>query len=97
LKYLERIGVGVFEASVMQPQSYGSRLSIKEMLTYSKICENTCLPVLVPTQRNILPCEIKDLSACGVKAIMIGAIVTGATEESIKRAVSEFRNAIDML
>ena len=97
LKHLEKVNADIFEASVMKPESYGDRLSVKELLTYADICENTSLPVLVPTQRNILSCEIAALAACGVKATMIGAIVTGRDEGSIRRAVAEFRNAIDKL
>ena len=97
LKYLSKIGADVLEASVMKPDSYGTRLSAKDLLVYSEICANTSLPVLVPTQRNIPVSEIQNLANCGVKATMIGAIVTGTTEETIKRAVAGYRNAIDKL
>jgi len=97
LKYLEQVNADVFEASIVEPETYGARLSVKELLAYSAICENTSLPVLVPTQRNILPCEVASLASCGVKATMVGAIVTGREEENIRRAVTEFRNAIDKL
>jgi len=97
LQYLERAGADVFEASVMAPETYGDRISVRELLMYARICDNTNLPVLVPTQRNVMPCEVASLAACGVKATMIGAIVTGREEDSIRRAVTEFRNAIDKL
>ena len=97
LKYINKIGAGVLEASVMKPESYGKRLSAKDLMVYSELCENTSLPVLVPTQRNVLENEVKNLADCGVKATMIGAIVTGTTGETIKRAVAGFRNAIDKL
>ena len=97
LKYINNIGADVLEASVMKPDSYGKRLSAKDLIVYSEICANTSLPVLVPTQRNVLESEIAYLANCGVKATMIGAIVTGTTEETIKRAVAGFRNAIDKL
>ena len=97
LKHLEKANADIFEASVMRPESYGDSLSVKELLIYANICENTSLPVLVPTQRNVLPCEISALAACGVKATMIGAIVMGREEDGIRRAVAEFRNAIDKL
>jgi len=97
LHYLEKIGVDVFEASVMKAETYGNRLSAADLMMYARICANTALPVMVPTQRNVLSCEIANLADCGVKATMIGAIVMGKTPESIKRAVIEYRNAIDKL
>ncbi|WP_429149335.1 hypothetical protein [Anaerotaenia torta] len=97
LKNLEKLGADVFEASVMQPESYGTRLSMRELLQYADICGRTSLPVLVPTQRDIKPHEVGHLLACGVKATMIGAIVTGKTPDSVRKAVAEFRNAIDKL
>jgi len=97
LKYLERCKADVFEASIVQSETYGQALSFRELVRYARICESTNLPVLVPTQRKILSSEVGNLISCGVRATMIGAIVTGSAEESIKRAVAEYRNAIDKL
>ena len=97
LPYLDETGADIFEASVMRPETYGQRLSAKDLMTYGRVCANTDFPVLVPTQRYVLPCEVASLAACGVKATMIGAIVTGTGEDTIRRAVAEFRNAIDKL
>ncbi|MCL2425449.1 MAG: hypothetical protein FWD05_03830 [Oscillospiraceae bacterium] len=97
LKYLENIGIDICEASIACPETYGDRLSAAELMIYNRICQNTNLPVVVPTQRNILPCEVANLAACGVNATMIGAIVTGKTPDSIRRAVAEFKNAIEKI
>ena len=84
----------IFEASVIAPDLYGARLHARDLFKYRLVCENTSLPVVVPTQKNILPSEVKFLREAGVSAIMIGAIVTGKTTESFGCAVRTFRDAI---
>ena len=90
-------GVDVVEASIVPPDEYGTRLSFRDLVKYRGIVECCHLPVVVPTQRLILPEDIKGLANAGVKAIMIGAVVTGKSEETIVAAVKAFRNAIDSL
>ena len=93
----ERTGAQVLEASIVPPDEYGTRLSFRDLIKYSEIVQRCNLPVVVPTQRKILPEDVKNLYKTGVKAIMIGAIVTGKTEETIVEAVKAFRRAIDEL
>ena len=94
---MERLGAAVVEASIMPGAEYGQRLTMRDLLRYSAIVQNTSLPVVVPTQRLILPQEVKALAQTGVRGLMIGAVVTGRTQESIRRAVSAFRNEIDRM
>ena len=74
LKHLEKYGADIFEASIVEPETYGQRLSFRELVRYARICEATSLPVLLPTQRKILSAEIGNIISAGVKATMIGAI-----------------------
>ncbi len=97
VRLLNKIGADVLEASVMKPETYGQRLTAKELIEYAAITENSLLPVVIPTQRAIRPEEVRALWEIGVSGIMIGAVVTGKTAETVKRSVSEFRNAIDRL
>lgn len=97
VRLLGSIGADVLEASVMRPETYGQRLTAKELLEYAAIIKASALPVVIPTQRAILPCEVSQLSQIGVSGIMIGAVVTGKEMETIKKSVLEFRNAIDKL
>ena len=94
---MERLGASVVEASIMPGAEYGQRLTMRDLLRYSAIVHSTSLPVVVPTQRLILPQEARALFSTGVRGLMIGAVVTGRTEESIRRAVSAFRNEIDWM
>lgn len=94
---LERVGASVLEASIMPGAEYGQPLSMRDLMRYSAIAAHTSLPMVVPTQRFIRPEEIPALADAGMRGIMIGAVVTGRTEDSIRRAVSAFRNAIDRM
>lgn len=94
---LPRIGADVLEASIMRPETYGQRLTAAELLQYSALCKESELPVVIPTQRAIRPTEVGQLAGCGVAGIMVGAVVTGAKEESLRRSVSAFRNELDKL
>ena len=97
VKQIEKMGASILEASIVPGEEYGTRLSLRDLLRYEGIASSTALPVVVPTQRNILPEDIPALHATGIRGLMIGAIVTGRETESVARAVSAFRNAIDKL
>lgn len=84
----------VLEASVMHPEAYGTRLNGRDLLYYSLIAANTDIPVVVPTQKNILPEELGILQSTGVKGIMIGAIVTGKEKETVSKAVYSYKDKI---
>ena len=97
IKNVQRIGAQVLEASVMPGAEYGQPLSMRDLLRYHMIAEQSDLPMVVPTQRLIRPQELPALAEAGMRGIMIGAVVTGRTEESIRRGVAAFRNAIDRM
>lgn len=94
IKRFKDIGVNVLEASIVHPDGYGDALNARDVLKYHMLCKESNLPVVVPTQRKIDPSEIGILHEVGVNAIMIGAIVTGAEIETIKRTVCDFKEAI---
>lgn len=90
-------GADVLEASVIPGTEYGSPLCMRDLLTYRRIAASVPVPVVVPTQRRILPEDVPALVRCRVRGLMIGAVVTGKREDSIVQAVTAFRRAIDAL
>lgn len=91
------VGARVLEASIMAPEGYGAPLSLRDVIAYRRLCQATALPVVVPTQRKVLPEDLPYLRDAGVKGIMIGAIVTGTEPAGILRSIRMFREAIDRL
>ena len=91
---MEAIGAKAVEASIIEGTEYGRRLTVRDLLHYSAIVRRTSLPVVVPTQCRILPCDVAALIRTGVKGLMIGAVVTDRTESGIREAIASFRKAI---
>lgn len=90
-------GFTALEASIVPGKEYGTPLSFADVLKYRRLVLQAKVPVLVPSQRKLVPEDVRVLCHTGVKAIMLGAVVTGNTEEQLRRAVNGFRNAIDSL
>lgn len=97
LRGIENSPMEVLEASIMSGESYGQPLYFKDLMQYAAIVRSISKPVLIPTQKKIKPEEIKLLHEVGVKAIMIGAVVTTKDIENLKRVTAEFREAIERL
>ncbi|WP_158589652.1 MULTISPECIES: hypothetical protein [Clostridia] len=55
------------------------------------------MSVIVPNQRKLQPEDVRHLANTGIKAIMIGAVVTGDEVESLEWAISEFKKAMKQL
>ena len=91
---MARCGAGILEASIVPGAEYGTRLSLRDLLRYSAIARRVDIPVVVPTQRVILPEGVPALVRAGVKGLMIGAVVTGRDKDGICRAIRAFRAAI---
>ena len=97
VRAFETMGAKVLEASIMPGSEYGMPLSFRDLCRYRALVQATNLPVVVPTQRAVLPEEVAALQQTGVKGLMIGAVVTGETAVSVGKSVAAFRKAIDRL
>ncbi|OXM16842.1 hypothetical protein [Paenibacillus herberti] len=88
-------GVEALEASIIPGEEYGMPLSFADLLKYRWLVEHTKLPVIVPSQRKIVPADVPALINSGIRVLLIGAVVFGNDADGIRRAVAEMRNAID--
>lgn len=96
VKSIDTVPADIVEADVLPDDRY-ERIHLSDILKYRRLVENQSKPVVVPTQRIIDPSEVKYLYQIGIKGIMIGAIVTGKTCESVERVTYTFRKAIEKL
>lgn len=92
---INELPIDIIECSIMEPETYGQNLTMREIMEYKIIRNHTEKPIVIPTQRNITPEQALVLQEIGVNGLMIGAIVTGKTEESIYEATKIFREKID--
>jgi hypothetical protein len=95
--HVGHLGVSALEASIIPGEEYGTPLTLKDVLAYQSLVQQVDVPVLVPSQRKLVPSDIPLLAKAGVKAVMLGAIVIGHTEDRIQSEITSFRKAIDSL
>lgn len=83
------------EAAIIPQLGYGQGLNVRDLARYQMMYDILDWPMVVPTQRKILPDEVPALEAIGVRGLTIGAIVTGMEAASIQQVTTAFRRAID--
>lgn len=94
---LEEMGMDLLEATVLPREEYGKRLNARDLAIYYQLAKWTGRPVVVPTQKKIIPEEVLDLKKAGARGIVIGAVVTGMTAEGIYKTTTRFRREIDRI
>ncbi|WP_066500964.1 hypothetical protein [Abyssisolibacter fermentans] len=95
VKAYDSLPIDVLECSIMDPDTYGDPLTVREILKYQSVRNATKKPIVIPTQRAIEPKQVAILDSMNINAIMIGAVVTGKESETIYEKTKEFRKAID--
>lgn len=92
--------VEMIEASVIAPDGYGAALSAADLCDYTTVVRGASAasrPVIVPTQRRILPEDLPALAATGISGLLIGAIVAGKDTVAIRRATARYAAALQSL
>jgi len=95
LREIKKLKIEAVETSIVPRELYHTPLTAKDLINYQIIAQETDLPILVPTQKKILPREVKFLKNAMANGIVIGAVVTGIELKSFAWAVKNFRRAID--
>ena len=100
------IGAEMIEASIIDHGGYGRALSASDLCDYTGVTramhcggpDAQCgKPIIVTTQRRILPEDLAALAAIGVRGLLIGAIVTGRDPDSLRLATARYREALQHL
>jgi hypothetical protein len=97
LMTVKGLGVHAVEADMVKTSDYGKDLNVSDLQGYISTAISAGVPVIVPTQKSIKVSEVPIIEDTGAKALMIGAIVTGKTANSIRKATLAYRAAIDDL
>ncbi|MCK4324698.1 MAG: hypothetical protein KAW89_09230 [Armatimonadetes bacterium] len=85
----------LIEASIIEPDGYGHPLTVADLCDYSAICTAyPDIPVLAPTQRRIRPDELSILTNCGIRGIIIGAVVTGDEPATVEQTTRRFADVL---
>ncbi len=95
---LGAVGARVIEASIVPPEEYGSPLSARDLVFYRALAGHAApTPIMIPSQRRLLPEDVPHLAAAGARGVVLGAIVTGHDPIALREVVSEFRRAIELM
>ncbi len=94
---IKDLGADGVEAAIVSASEYGKDLNVGDLQGFISIAISAGIPVVVPTQKSIRTSEVPIIADTGVKGLMIGAVVTGKTASSIKKATQAYRAAIDDL
>ncbi|MEC2131254.1 hypothetical protein [Brevibacillus centrosporus] len=95
LDSMKHFPMTALEASIVPGAEYGTPLVFTDLLKYRLLVEKAGIPVMVPTQRKVVPADIPALRDTGVRVLLAGAMALGTTTDEIKRSVAALRNAID--
>ncbi|WP_226036175.1 hypothetical protein [Aquibacillus saliphilus] len=91
LKAIESFGMEAIELSVVRKEDYGKSLNFADMITYQDYRNSTDLPLIVPSQKKLVPEDLTVLKEIGINAVMLGTVTVGTTAESIYQTVSMFQ------
>ncbi len=94
---LGSLGIDALEAAIVPSSGYGKELLAGDLQNYIAITISSELPIIVPTQRAIKLSEVAIIHDTGIKGLILEGAVTGKTVPEIKKAVREFKFAIDDL
>lgn len=89
--------VQMVEASVIEHAGYGKPLSVSDLCDYTGVVQALTRPVIVPTQRRILPDDVPALAETGLRGLLIGAIVTGSDATGLCLATQRYHEVLQQL
>ncbi len=87
---LEAMGMHLCEASIVTQDLYGTPLNALDIARYKALNDALESPIVVPSQKKLVPHDVFALRAAGARAVLIGAIVTGRDADSLENAVRAF-------
>ncbi|MGH2400224.1 MAG: hypothetical protein ACRDFA_04180 [bacterium] len=86
------------EAAIVPSAGYGRSPEPTDFDALRGVGKSTGKHLIVPTQRRVVPADVpKYFEIPQVRALMIGAIVTGVTPSGVAAATTAFRHAIDRI
>lgn len=82
------------EASIVDPAAYGDPLTLQDLIIYRELVAATHVPIVVPSQKRLVPADVPALIQAGCRGVLLGAVVFERTAESIEETVRRFRDAV---
>lgn len=70
-------GVQALELSTLEPDRYGSQLSLATLARLEAVVSAVSVPVIVPSQHHLIPADLQHLAEAGAAGVLLGAVVLG--------------------
>lgn len=86
------LGVGALELSTLEPERYGTQLSLGTLARLESVTSAVEVPVIVPTQHHILPSDLPLLQEAGAAGVLLGAVVLGENPEAYEEVTRQYTN-----
>lgn len=93
VRALGPLGMDVLEASIIHPDGYGQALTVADLAAYRALVEATDKPVVVPSQRALVPEDVPALRAAGVRGLLLGTLALGDEPEQMGARLAAFAAA----
>lgn len=90
IQALEQLGMVLCEASIVAHENYGQLLNTRDLAHYHALCSGIKSPVIIPSQKKLVPRDMTALQATGARGVLIGAIVTGREAQTIEETTRAF-------
>jgi hypothetical protein len=94
IEKIKRVPGSWIEASIIDFADYSKELTTQDLIAYKDIVDTFDRPVILPSQKKLVPGDVSKLKECGIAALLLGIIVTGDTPESIRTAARAFRERL---
>lgn len=90
VKAIENFDMKAVELSVVNKEDYGKPLNFEDITLYMNYRKRTDLPIIIPSQKKLVPEDLDIFHQIGIQSVMLGAVTIGTTEESIYESVTTF-------
>lgn len=94
VRTLDNLGMDYLEASIVSPGLYRQPLTVSDLEAYSLIVSTTNKPVVIPSQKKILPGDLAALKRIGTQGVILGTVAIGATPQDFSKNLPAYVQAI---
>ncbi|WP_433424682.1 hypothetical protein ACQP1V_18575 [Microtetraspora malaysiensis] len=87
---LVRRGAQALELSTLEPERYGTPLTLATLARLEAVASVVDVPVVVPSQHALEPRDLALLREAGAAAVLLGAVVTGADSATFGARIAPY-------
>jgi len=86
-------GVGALELSTLEPERYGTPLSLATLARLESVAAAVDVPVILPSQHRLAAADLGLVREAGAAAVLLGAVVLGEDVENYEARLDPYVRA----